>query len=84
MNTQRLKATILIITFLSVGLGLLPSPLIRDANAMTCDAAMELCEDYDRMAEILCDFYGEDTAICDEAWYLSEYVCFYALWTCED
>ena len=70
MNTQRLKATILIITFLSVGLGLLLSPLIQNTNAMTCDEAMDLCDDYAWMAETLCDFYGESTTICDEAWYL--------------
>ena len=63
MITRRMKATLLIITLFSVGLGLLLSPLIHDANA-TCDS----CDSYKRVAEALCKAYKEGGAICELAW----------------
>lgn len=63
MITRRLKATMLITTFFLVGLGLLLSPLIHDANA-TCD----VCDSYEQVAESLCDAYGEESRICELAW----------------
>ena len=83
VNTRKMKAVLLIITFVSVGFGLLPSPLIQDAHAITCDEAMKLCERYYEMAELLCDFYGESHVICDEAWYQYEYICFTSLFWCD-
>ena len=84
MNTRSLKATILFIAFLTVGLGLLPGHLIQDADADPCEEARKTCDIYYRMAVRLCNFYGEDTSICDEAWYHYYFRCVNILWICEN
>ena len=75
MITRRLKATMLIIALGAVGLGLLLSPLTHDAHAF-CN----LCESYKRVAESLCNVYGESNEICELAWnyyYICEFFSHY-------
>lgn len=85
MNTRTMKAVILIITLVSVGFGLLPNPLIQDANAwISCKEAQDICDDYQNMAETLCDFYGEDSQICEEAWYQYESICYTLIFYCDN
>ena len=83
-SSRRLKATLLIVTILSAGLVLWSGPFVQNASAQStgCDYYMETCYGYWRIAGIVCDFYGEDSYICDlaedyAAWWCDYYECIY-------
>ncbi len=84
MKSRSLKVAILIIVIVSVGFGLLPSPLVQDANAVSCDDAIKLCEADWRMTDIVCDFYGYDSSVCYAAVLDTSEYCAYLFWYCED
>lgn len=77
MKSRSLKATMLIIALGTVGLGLLLSPLIHDANTTTSGP----CDSYKNVAESLCNTYGEGNQICEIAW-MYYYVCLCLVYYC--
>lgn len=70
-SSRRFFATLLIVTVFSAGLGLLPSSLVQNATANKsadlCDDYIETCEGYWDLAQMVCNFYGSDTYICQMA-----------------
>ena len=84
MKSRSGKVAILIIAIVSVGFGLLPSPLVQDANAVSCDDAIKLCEADWNVTDIICGYYGHNSSVCYAAILDSATYCAYLFWYCED
>ena len=85
-SSRRFIATFLILAVFSAGLGLLSSPLVQNASAEEdpCDYYIEQCQRLWKLANLVCQFYGSDTEICDLAkdyaeWWCWYYQCYYCV-----
>ena len=82
-SLRRFIATLLIIAVFSVGLGLLPSPLIQNATAISCDHAMDQCDLYWAASDLACRVFGESSNACIVSRYEAYLGCMYLLAICE-
>ena len=83
-SLRRFIATLLIIAVFSVGLGLLPSPLIQNATAVSCEHAMDQCKLYWEASALACKAFGESSNACIVSRYEAYLNCLYLLAICED
>ena len=77
LSLRRFVVTLLIIAVFSAGLG----PLVPNATAMSCDDAMDTCDNYHDVTRQLCIVFGDQSLTCKLAWFEAISRCEYLLVT---
>ena len=68
-SSRRLKATVLLAVVMVAGFVLFENYFIQEANAVSCDDAMEICDHYHDWARDICNsiYLGWLSAECADA-----------------